>query len=153
MGLRGPRPKPTTLKLLQGTKPSRVNQDEPRPETGKPECPDDASPEVRKIWDYTLKQLIAMDIATPADRDALRCFCEAVVTHRKASKLLAQSPILVRGISGTLIRNPALVIQRDSALIIRQFAHEFGFTPSARSEIHAGAARSSATGADRYLTG
>lgn len=154
MGKRGPAPKPTQLRLLHGDRPARINHDEPRPEQGRPECPDDASPDVREIWDYTLQQLIVMDIATKADRDALRCFCEAVVTHRKASAILAKSPVLVPGaIKGTVVRNPAVQIQRDAAAAVRGFAHEFGFTPSARSEIRSGAARTDGTGAERFLTG
>lgn len=153
MGKRGPAPKPTALRLLHGDRPARTNQDEPRPSDGPPQCPDDASDEVREVWEYTLSQLIVMGIATPADRDALRCFCEAVVTHRKASAILAKSNIIVPGvIKGSVVRNPAVQIQRDSAAVIRAFAQEFGFTPSARSEIHKGGA-SAEQPASRYLTG
>lgn len=149
----GPRPKPTALRLLHGDRKSRVNDDEPVPEPGEPRCPDDASSDVHEIWDYTIAQLVVMGVATRADRDALRCYCEAVVTHRKASALLAQSPILIKGLHGGMVRNPAVAIQRDSSAVIRAFAHEFGFTPSARSEIRKGSARPDAASADRYLTG
>lgn len=145
--------KPTALRLLHGDKPSRVNRDEPHPESGHPECPQDASDDVRAVWAYALKQLVVMDIATMADRDALACFCEAVVIHRKASALLARSPLLIQGHRGVMIRNPLLAVQRDASAVIRAFAHEFGFTPSARSEIRTGAAKSRDTGAERFLTG
>jgi P27 family predicted phage terminase small subunit len=112
------------------------------------------SDEVRAIWDYTLDQLIVMGVATKADRDALLCYCEAVVTHRRASRILAQSQVLIPGaLKGTVVRNPAVQIQRDSAAVIRGFAGEFGFTPSARSEIRTGAAKSNGSSAERYLTG
>jgi P27 family predicted phage terminase small subunit len=95
-----------------------------------------------------------MGTATKADRDALACYCEAVVTHRKASKVLAKSDILILGaIKGTAVRNPAVQIQRDSAALVRAFAQEFGFTPSARSEIRTGAASRRGADTDRYLTG
>lgn len=149
----GPTPKPTALRLLHGDRKDRINTDEPKPTQGHPECPADASDEVRAIWDYTLNQLIVMDIATMADRDALLCYCNAVVNHRKASALLAKSPVLIQGHRGVLIRNPAFVLQRDSAQVIRQFAHEFGLTPSARSDIRATSARQSTGGAERYMTG
>ena len=120
------------------------------PSSGPPVCPDDASDDVRQVWDYTLSQLIVMGIATPADRDALRCYCEAVVTHRRASALLAAGSLLVPGALGTTITNPAFRIQRDSAAQVKQFASEFGFTPAARSEIHKGGA-SHAAPTTRYL--
>lgn len=151
MGKRGPRPKPTNLRLLHGDRSDRINHDEPMPEQGPPECPPDASAEVREVWDYALDQLIVMGVATKADRDALRCFCEAVVTHRKASVLLANSPLLIKGHRNVLTRNPLLVVQRDAAAVIRAYAHEFGFTPSARSEIRKGGSERDEQPAARYL--
>jgi hypothetical protein len=38
-----------------------------------------------------------------------------------------------RGMHGNLVKNPALQVQRDSAQLIRQFAQEFGLTPSCAS--------------------
>lgn len=137
MGKRGPAPKPTALRLLDGDRPHRINDDEPRARLGLPVCPDEASSDVRKVWDYTLRELSVMGIAFPADRDSLLCYCEAVVTHRRACSLLAQSAILVKGLHGGLVRNPAVQIQRDAAMQIRVFAQEFGLTPSARSTIRA----------------
>lgn len=149
-------PKPTQLKLLYGTRPDRVNHDEPVPEAGVPECPESVlDADVREVWAYTLRQLVIMKCVTPADRDLLVCWCEAVVSHRKASAILARSPVLVRksGEDPSLVRNPALIAQRDAALLMSRFAQHFGLSPSARSEIYSGAARGQRVGGDRYLTG
>src|SRR4051794_1038055 len=127
MGARGPRPKPTQLRVLHGDRKDRINTNEPVAADGAPECPDGVSDAVRDVWDYTLAQLGAMGVATPADRDSLLCYCEAVVTHRQASAILARSNILIRRAdSDTLMRNPALVVQRDAALLIAKFAQHFG---------------------------
>jgi P27 family predicted phage terminase small subunit len=153
MGKRGPAPTPTKLRLLHGeTRPYRINQDEPQPPAGPPVCPDDVTAEVRQVWDYTLANLVYMGIATAADRDALRCYCEAVVTHRKACAILARSPVIIPGaIKGTVVQNPVVRVQRDAAAAIRGFAQEFGFTPSARSEINKGGASHGGTASARYL--
>jgi P27 family predicted phage terminase small subunit len=151
MGKRGPSPKPTRLRLLHGDQPKRINKDEPPTPDGMPVCPDDVTDEVKQVWDYTIGNLIVMGIATPADRDALRCYCEAVVTHRRACVELAVSTILIDGAMGTSITNPLIRIQRDAAQAVRQFAGEFGFTPSARSEIHRGEASHRDPAAARYL--
>lgn len=135
MGVRGPAPKPSKLRLLDGTHPERVNPREPLPSTELPEPPDDAADDVREVWDYTVAQLGVMGIASAADRDSLYCYCQAVVTHRKAAKLLAGSPVLIKGALGGLVRNPALAVARDAAYTIRQFAQEFGLTPSARTRV------------------
>lgn len=151
MGKRGPAPKPTNLRLLHGDQPCRINKDEPPTPSGLPQCPDGVADAVREVWDFTIGNLVVMGVATPADRDALLCFCEAVVAHRKASALLAKTSVVIPGaIKGTVVTNPAVRVQRDAAATIRAFAGEFGFTPSARSEIHRGAA-SRGPAAARYL--
>lgn len=135
---KGRRSSPTALKLLNGeTKANRINKDEPVPRPVEPDAPDGMSDEVRAVWDATLIELRAMGLAHKADTDALHCFCEAVINHRKASYLLARSPMLVKSRYDTWMKNPALQVQRDSAHVVRVFAHEFGLTPSARSTINA----------------
>ena len=140
MGKRGPAPKPTALRLLHGARKSFINTDEPPTPEGPMECPPEASDEVRAIWDYTVLMLEIMGTASPAGRDSLLVYCEAVVTHRKASALMARSEVLIRGMHGTPVRNPLVQIQRDAAAVIRAFAQEFGLTPSARSQIRSGLA-------------
>lgn len=131
----GPPPTPTRLRLLHGAQASKLNQHEPKPRVGELEAPDGMSADVLAIWEYTVRELVAMGIDAPADRDSLAAYCEAVDKHRKSSALLARSPLLVQGQKGNLVRNPLLIVQRDAALLIRGFAQEFGLTPSARTRI------------------
>lgn len=134
----GPKPRPTVLKLLHGENhQSRLNHDEPTPRPADMQEPTDATPAVLEVWRRIVPELAAMNLAYNADADALRCFCEAVVMHRKASAVLARTGVLIKGLHGGLVRNPAIQIQRDAAATIRGFAAEFGLTPSARSSIRA----------------
>jgi P27 family predicted phage terminase small subunit len=135
MGKRGPAPAPTGLRLVRGDRKDRINLDEPQAREGLPQCPIDAAPEVHEVWNYTLEQLEHMKIVTLADRDALYAYCEAVVLHRAASRLLATQGFIMEGLHGGFVKNPAHQIQRDAAQMIRAFAQEFGLTPSARSTI------------------
>lgn len=154
MGQRGPKPKPTALRILHGDRKDRINFDEPVAAEGVPECPDGASAEVRAVWDYTVDQLARMRTASPADRDALLCYCEAVVQHRHASAILAKSAVLIRRSEADgFIRNPAVQVQRDAAVLIGRFAGLFGLSPASRSEIRNPKNTTSHGSADRYLTG
>ena len=135
MGKRGPAPTPTGLRLVRGDRKDRINTDEPQAREGLPLCPMDASPEVHDIWRYTIDQLDHMKIVTLADRDALYAYCEAVVMHREASRILATDGLIQEGLHGGYVKHPAHQIQRDAAAMIRAFAQEFGLTPSARSTI------------------
>lgn len=141
MGERGPKKRPTKLALLHGERKDRINDDEPTAPDGMPEPIEDLSPEVRAVWDYTLAQLRVMKLATPADRDLLIAYCEAVVTHRRASAFLARSNVIIQTRAGGFAKSPAVQIQRDAAMTARALGREFGLTPSARSDIHMHAGR------------
>lgn len=134
MGKRGPAPRPTALKLLQGEDKNRINANEPRVRDADPQPPADMSPDALAVWRKTLKELGYMRIASPSDADALACYCEAVVLHQRASKELIDSALVVRSERG-YIKNPLIAVQRDAAATVRAFAQQFGLTPSARSGI------------------
>lgn len=160
MGKRGPRQKPTSLRVLHGDRKDRINVNEPPARIGRPVPPYEMTDDVAEVWEYTVDQLAAMRTASPADRDALAVYCEAVALHRRASKLLAETNILVRtqrgrgaGSGPAFMRNPLLQVQRDAAATIRGYAQEFGLTPSARSEINLGGASGNGLGAERLLNG
>jgi P27 family predicted phage terminase small subunit len=128
-------PRPARLRLLKGAPPGKVNLNEPVPRSGRVVPPDGLGEEARTIWDYTLAELEFMRSSVPTDRDALVAYCEAVVNHRRATAQLVDAPLLIRGHRGVQVRNPLLAVQRDAAHLIRQFAQEFGLTPSARARI------------------
>lgn len=152
MGKRGTKPKPTNLRLLHGDRKDRINTAEPVTRDGLPACPDDVSDEVRDIWNYTLEQLTPMRVATPADRDALLAYCEAVALHREASRIIAAEGIVTTGTMGGQVRHPAVQVQRDAATMIRSFAGEFGLTPSSRSTIKAAPDSGEKRDAERLLS-
>lgn len=134
MGKRGPRPTPTALKLVSGNT-QKVNDDEPLPESGLPICPPSTDSELLEVWNYTLKQMRAMRIVTQADRDTLYAYCQAVISHRRASDTLAMEGPIVMGSMGSPVKHPAATMQKEAAVLMRQYAQEFGLTPSARTSI------------------
>ena len=72
-----------------------------------------------------------MGMAFAADADAIYAYCCAVVEHQRARRLLATTGILLNS-DGHAVRNPAVLVARDSAALILRFARELGLTPSAR---------------------
>jgi len=90
--------------------------------------------EVKAIWDYTLDQIEFMRTASPADRDILVAYCEAVADHRALSAELAKSDLLVTGSTGNLVANPLIQRKTDLARTIARLGAEFGLTPRARAE-------------------
>lgn len=161
MGLRGPAPRPTALRLMQGAQPSKTNQREPIPTSALPTIPeelldiapipagkesDPAALKARReaeskvaafeeVWERTVAHLVRMGIASAADTDSLVAYVAAVVNHRWSTKVLTASPLIVRAGNGSLVRNPAMVVQERSAATMKAFAEQFGLTPSARARI------------------
>ncbi len=131
MGARGPRPKPTNLRVLHGEKQYRINRNEPQPQTsGVPAAPSDMSSDAKKIWRKYAKLLHSKGLFTDWDREQFAIWCESVVVWRKARDMCDMA-LLINGKKGT-IKNPAWQIYRDAAQIVRQYAADFGMNPASR---------------------
>jgi P27 family predicted phage terminase small subunit len=155
---RGPRPKPTALKLLHGDRPDRINLQEPVAETGMPECPDSANDEVRAIWDYTVTRLHAMGCAALPDRDMLYAYCEAVALHRVVSRAISDTIELLSSPTSRVV-NPAtptmkelVRMQKIATDTMRMMGANFGLSPASRAGIKVGDKPGDADAAERFLT-
>lgn len=136
MGKRGPQPKPTALKLVDGTRKSRINPSEPPlpPLDGVPEPPDWLSDVAAAYWRDLAPLLIESGVLKAADLHGLAVLCEAFDLHQRAAMILNGEAIISDGDRGK-VRNVALMVLRDSAATIRGWSQEFGLTPSARSSL------------------
>ena len=69
--MRGRKPKPTMIKVLEGNPGKRaINDREPEPPAGIPECPDFLDEEARAEWFRTAKVLSDMRLLTLVPRSA-----------------------------------------------------------------------------------
>jgi P27 family predicted phage terminase small subunit len=109
MGLRGPAPKPTATKRLEGNPGKRkLNEAEPTLAAGAPDCPDYLDDVARKEWDRLTSILIAMKVLTEADYIALANLCQAYSTLMNAQKQLNKTGILYESKSGYIQQSPLL---------------------------------------------
>lgn len=138
MGRRGPAPKPTTLRVLNGDHPSRVNHDEPRPREGVPAPPDWFGPRELTIWKRVVTELTAMGMARPVDQDMIATYCCAVLRWSDATKILNADGLIIRKTEWKA--HPAVAIVDTASREMSRLAREFGFTPAARVGITATAA-------------
>ena len=69
--MRGRKPKPTRLKLIEGNPGKRAtNQHEPRPEPKVPTCPAHLCPAAKAEWKRLAQELFVLGIVTALDRAA-----------------------------------------------------------------------------------
>lgn len=80
MGQRGPKPKPSELKLLEGGRGHRpINLDQAfRPEVGEPDIPRWLSKEGRKAWKRLAPELLHYNLLSAVDREAFAMLCQTV---------------------------------------------------------------------------
>ena len=144
--MRGRKPVPTSLKVIRGNPGKRpLNKNEPKPTLGAPGCPTWLSIEAKAEWRRVVPKLDELGMLTKVDRAALATYCEAWATFVYAQREVHTHGIVVMAVEtmsedGSRIyvkptKNPAIIVARDAANLIRQFCAEFGLTPSARTRL------------------
>lgn len=137
--MRGRKPKPTALKILEGARPSTINLNEPS-------FADDADPKpvdfldgfAKEEWDRVYPELERNGVLKMVDRMVLVGYCEAYSEYRKSSIHLANSGNQIFTTpNGALQQVPYVSMKRNWLTIMLKFAVELGITPSARSRISA----------------
>jgi P27 family predicted phage terminase small subunit len=162
MGLRGPAPKPSALKLLQGNAGHRaINTSEPKPGESAPPCPAYilADPEAAAEWERLVPILLSMRVLTEADATVLASLC---LTHshllrnleamRQLNGMTKAPPAdgaedtdltVTLGIAGMVVETKTgylaanqIYLNVTAAIDLElKLCRELGLTPSARTRI------------------
>ena len=140
MGKRGPAPKPTALKLVEGNPGKRaINKQEPKPKVGVPKCPSHIPGIAKSLWKELAPLLSNMGVLTEADRRALELVCSTYAEYREADQNIRKNGLTYEttGMSGDSIikSNPAVAMRSDAAKRYLTLIKEFGLTPSSRAGI------------------
>jgi len=138
MGRRGPAPKPSALKQLEGNPGKRaVNANEPRPKVKIPPCPKHLSAEAQKEWRRVAKQLYDLKLLTDVDRAALAAYCQAWARWVQAEKEMATEDFRMITLTekGYPVLTPWFSVADKAMKQMKVFLAEFGMTPSSRSRV------------------
>lgn len=151
--MRGRKPKPTSLKVLDGNPGKRpLNDREPEAPQGMPESPDWLDDEAKAEWDRIVPDLREMGLLSRVDRPALAAYCTAwsrwVHAEEQVRKL---GPIVKSPEKGFPMKSPFLTVADQAMEAMRKFMVEFGLTPSSRSRIRVPGGGEEADEFDRFL--
>jgi len=136
MGKRGPRSKPTRLKLIQGTyRSDRASSNEPAPEAVAPKCPTFLKGEARREWKRVSDELESLGLLSRIDRGALAAYCTAWATFVEADKIIRTEGMTFVTQKGYHQQRPEVGIRSRAMDQMRAFMSEFGMTPAARTKI------------------
>ena len=143
-------PKPTTLKVLNGTRKDRINNAEPVPGSGAVTPPEWLDADARAQWTRLAPDLIDKGVLKPWDAAAFGLWCDAAARHAEAAQIIAEEGVIAIGLHGGKVKHPAVSIVTGYAQVMLSYGARFGLTPSDRSQLKV--ERSSAAPADRLLS-
>ena len=140
MGKRGPRPTPTAVLKLRGSRRAELNRNEPKPEPGVPDPPEMLDEEGLAVWDQLVPQLDAMGVLTRIYGLALSRYCVIWSQWVKATQFIQQNgttyPIKDNdGKVKCFVQFPQVAIMHKTAQALLRLEAEFGLTPSARTRL------------------
>jgi P27 family predicted phage terminase small subunit len=134
--MRGRKPKPTHLKLLEGNPGRRpLNAQEPKPERKIPTCPQHLCPSAKAEWKRLARQLYTLGVLTVLDRSTLAAYCQAYGRWVEAEQKLKETPALLKMPSGYVQQNPWLTIANKQLELMHRFMGELGLSPVSRSRV------------------
>ena len=143
--MRGRKPTPTHLKLVNGNPGKRkLNGNEPSPEISKPMPPEHISDEAKIEWGRVVDELYAVGCLSKIDRAALAAYCQAYARWLQAERAIAEMAkrdmltggLMIRTTNGNPIQNPLVGTANKAMQDMVRYATEFGMTPSARSRVN-----------------
>lgn len=143
MGLRGPQPKPTQLKLAQGNPGRRaLNEREPIPPPGTIAPPPWVVGQALAIWNQVSPVLIAMRTLTTADTLAFARYCIAYARYLELKQVMWDKgwtgttyPLKNGGKASGIAEFPQASELRRLHEILSRLEDRFGMTPSARTRL------------------
>ncbi|HEY9092845.1 phage terminase small subunit P27 family [Parasphingorhabdus sp.] len=156
----GTKPKPTSLKLIEGNRGKRpLNAKEARPVPALPDPPPHLSADALEEWGRVAQQLHRIGLLCEVDRAALAAYAQAYGRWVQAERAIAKMAekdqltggLMIKTSNGNAIQNPLVGTANKAAADMMRYAAEFGMTPSARTRITAETPAESEDPAERFF--
>jgi len=138
-GSSGRRPDPRGLRLLKGTKPSRMNPDEPELETVAelPDPPSMLNKSAKAIWQEEGPEMLAKGVLTVADLGTWADYCHLKAEQTTLIRRIRHEGRVLTNTQGNKYRNPNTTILREVRQDLHRLRLELGLTPAARTKVKA----------------
>lgn len=134
--VRGRKPKPTHLKVIEGNPGKRpLSRNEPQPLPGVVK-PSDLDPVASDWWDFYVPELDRMGLATIVDSATLEILSRTYSDWKRADTSFIEQELLVERWHGTrmaFVTNPLYRVVRDLGAAYVKLAEQYGLTASARA--------------------
>ena len=140
MGLRGPRPTPSSVLRLRGTYRPGRRKHEARVKPSRPRCPAYLKGPAKRAWEQIVPLLQDMGVLTRLDRSALARYCEDLALERACRDFIAKHgrTYAIRDNKGaikTVVPFPEMTQLHKVGERLRRAEAEFGLTPASRTRL------------------
>lgn len=136
MGQRGPPPKPTAIRLLEGNRGRlKINEREPKPRLGAPACPRWIDAEARAEWRRIVPELVAIGVLARIDRADLIGYCTTWSRWRSTYLSILDLGTTFTTPQGFIQTRPEVIQEAKLLALLRLYAADFGMTPASRSKV------------------
>jgi P27 family predicted phage terminase small subunit len=133
--MRGRKPKPTYLRLLQGNPGHRpLNTDEPEPEGNLIDAPETFSDRQRALWTRTLLN-VPDGLLRRLDLGIFTSYIVNLAEFLDADRKVQTLGSVVKTPGGQPMQNPYVSIRNRANNAMVKAASELGFSPSSRSRV------------------
>ena len=131
LGRRGPAPKPTALRVLEGNPSHRpLPKNEPKPMRAMPRRPALLTGEARLEWERQAPRLFRLGVLTEVDGSVLTLYCQNFKRWLQAEAAVEKT----LEATGRLNRMRVLIAHRYGQAVL-QLAGQLGLSPSARARM------------------
>lgn len=158
--MRGRKPLPSHLKLIQGNRGKRpIKPDQIEVTPSLPMPPPFLCDEAKVEWGRVASMLYALRLLSDLDIAALSAYCQSYAIWQRATaalNILAAADketlgLIAKGANGSSIAHPLLKIANKAAQDMVRYAGDFGMTPVARARIHSGDPKENTNPQEKYF--
>lgn len=153
---KGRKPKPTRLKLMDGTRKDRVNAAEPTAPPGLPAPPAHLDRKGKTLWRKYAAWLVQIG-AGQTDAVALERLCSVYARVRDCERTIKREGLTYTEEttqSGTIVRaRPEVAMLNAAERELRALLVEFGLTPSSRARLKAPTATTDDDELEAFMAG
>ena len=136
MGMRGAAPRPLELVRAEGNPGhQKINIETPKFRPVLPPCPSWLDSHARKEWKRLGPELVRLGLMTSADMAAFASYCASYSRLVLSQRTLKEKGLTFETPNGYVMPRPEVAISNSAMKLIKDFAIQFGFTPSARGRI------------------
>ena len=135
MARRGPKPKPTALLRLTGSRRANDRVGEPRPPNQIPTAPPHLNAEAKREWRRMTKLLRDLRLISKLDRAGLAIYCQLWSRMVASEKEIQKTGAVVRSPSGYPMLNPHLSVINRCLDQLKSILIEYGMTASSRTRL------------------